>query len=80
MVIGFCHALPFAIEFEEQKEVSEVNRTAPPLFENPHNGYGLLNGKDIYAGFKVCSGTYGIDIVVELNIVLNVLGKNKNRK
>ena len=66
LVVGLGYAFPFAVEFEQQQEIGEVDATAPFFFENTHNGDSFLNCEYIYPGFEVGTGAYGVDIVIEL--------------
>ena len=66
LVVCLGHTLPFAIEFEQQKEVGEVDGATPPLFKNADDRHGLLDCQHIYSGFELSSCSNSIDIVVEL--------------
>lgn len=66
LVVGLGYAFPLVPDLQEQKEISEVNASAPSFFKNTHHSDGFFYGNDIYAGMEVVAGTDSVDIVVEL--------------
>ncbi len=66
MVVGLGHAVPFAIEFQEQEEVGEVDGSAPAFFEDTHHGNGFFHCEHVDTDLESVTGSYGIDIAIEL--------------
>ena len=66
LIVSLSHALPFAVDFQQQQHVGEVDRAAPTFFEHTHHRESLLQGKHVDSGLEILACAHGVHIVVKL--------------
>lgn len=66
LVVCLCHALPLAAELQKEKEVGEVDASAPAFFKHADHGNRFFDSQYVDSCFEVFAGTHGVYIMVEL--------------
>ena len=62
LVVRFGDALPFAVDLQEKKDVREVDRAAPTLFEDAHDRERFFEFQHVDARLEVLARAEGVGL------------------